>query len=166
MTAEDLTLVFDWRNHPEVRRFMYTQHLITFNEHTQWFSRASTDAHRHLLIFEKNAVPMGFIQIHQVAQGGIADWGFYVAPNSPKGTGIALGQAVLGFAFEHAKLHKLCGQVLIHNDKSIRFHLKLGFKQEGVLRQQHFDGHQFYDVVYFGILAHEWQETSRLDENL
>lgn len=159
MTNEDLSLVFNWRNHPEVRRFMYTQHLIAFDEHVQWFSRASVDASRYLLIFEQDAVPLGFINIHQVAHGGIADWGFYVAPNAPKGTGTAMGRTVLQFAFEQAKLHKLCGQALVYNAKSIQFHLKLGFRQEGVLRQHHFDGNEFHDIACFGILAHEWAAT-------
>lgn len=160
MTADDLALVFNWRNHPEIRRFMYTQHPITLDEHMQWFLRASVDSSRHLLIFERHAEQMGFINIHQVAYG-IANWGFYAAPSAPKGTGTALGQAALGFAFEQAGLHKLCGQVLVHNDKSIKLHLRLGFKQEGVLRQHHFDGHQFLDLNCFGILAHEWQTTHK-----
>jgi UDP-4-amino-4,6-dideoxy-N-acetyl-beta-L-altrosamine N-acetyltransferase len=53
-------------------------------------------------------------------------------------------------------LHKLCGQALAFNERSIRFHQNLGFRREGVLRQQHFDGEQYHDVVCFGLLASEW----------
>lgn len=159
MSKRDLALVLSWRNHPEVRRCMYTQHEISLEEHERWFERASQDSERHLLVFEIGTAPLGFINIHQIALGGTADWGFYAAPNAPKGTGRALGQATLQYAFRTAKLHKLCGQALAFNERSIQLHLSLGFRQEGVLRQQQFDGLHYHDVVCFGMLAHEWRLT-------
>lgn len=159
MNEGDLEQVLTWRNHAEVRRFMYTQHDISIEEHARWFARASQDPDRHLLVFEINTTPLGFINIIQIASGGIADWGFYLAPDAPKGTGQALAQAALRYAFEAAGIKKLCGQALAFNERSVRFHLNLGFQREGVLRQQHFDGHQYHDVVCFGMLAREWNQA-------
>lgn len=156
MTEADLELVLSWRNHPDVRRYMYTGHEITLENHTRWFSEVSKDAKRHLLIYQDRSIPMGFINIHEIASGGIADWGFYAAPNSPKGTGRSLGNAALRYAFTEVGLHKLCGQVIAFNERSIKFHQSLGFLQEAILRQQHFDGHQYQDVYCFGLLAQEW----------
>lgn len=157
MAREDLERVLDWRNHEEVRRYMYTQHKITLTEHTLWFERASTDDSRHLLILESDAIPLGFINIHQISAGGIADWGFYTAPDAPKGTGRQLGEAALDYAFSRAGLHKICGQAIAYNKRSIKFHLGLGFQQEGILRDQHFDGDCYHDVVCFGLLASDRQ---------
>lgn len=160
MTIEDLEQVLSWRNHEDVRRYMYTQHEISLSEHSRWFERASQDSSRHLLVFESNAMPLGFINFHQIAPGGVADWGFYAAPDSPKGTGRQLGQAALHYAFIHMGLHKLCGQALAYNERSIKFHRSLGFQQEGILRDQHFDGQSYHDVVCFGLLATEWQPNT------
>jgi len=160
MTAADLETVLAWRNHPEVRRYMYTQHEISLDEHTHWFEKASKNPERHLLLFESASTPHGFISIDQIAPGGIADWGFYAAPDAPKGTGRHLGQAAMRYAFTEAGLHKLCGQALAYNERSIRFHQSLGFQQEGLLRQQHFDGQRYHDVVCFGLLATEWQPNT------
>lgn len=160
MNEGDLAKVLSWRNHPEVSRYMYTQHEISIDEHARWFARVSKDPSWHLLVFEIDTNPAGFINIHQIASGGIADWGFYAAPDAPKGTGRALGQAALRYAFEAAELHKLCAQALAFNERSIRFHLNLGFQREGVLRQQHFDGQQYHDVVCFGLLASEWYQAN------
>lgn len=157
MTQSDLEQILAWRNDPEVRRYMYTQHEISLDEHTRWFERASQDASRHLLVFESDGVPLGFINIHQITTGGVADWGFYAAPDAPKGTGRQLGQAVQHYVFVQAGLHKLCGQALAYNERSIRFHQNLGFRHEGILREQHFDGQIYHDVVCFGLLASEWQ---------
>jgi UDP-4-amino-4,6-dideoxy-N-acetyl-beta-L-altrosamine N-acetyltransferase len=156
MTEGDLEQVLAWRNHLEVRKYMYTQHEISLDEHTRWFARSSQDPERHLLVFEIDGSPLGFINIHQIASGGIADWGFYTAPDASTGTGRALGEAALRYAFKTVRLHKLCGQALASNERSIRFHLNLGFQPEGVLRQQHFDGQRYFDVACFGLLANEW----------
>lgn len=158
MATTDLETVLAWRNHPEVRRYMYTQHEIRLDEHMRWFEQASRDPLRHLLIFEDGPTALGFINIHQRAPGKIADWGFYAAPDAPRGTGHALGKAALRYAFSDAGLHKLCGQAIAHNERSARFHRKLGFTQEGVLREQHYDGSQYHDVFCFGLLAEEWRE--------
>lgn len=158
MDERDLAQVLSWRNHQDIRRHMYTQHEISLEEHARWFSQASQDPARHLLMLEIDAIPLGFINIHQIAHGGIADWGFYAAPGAPKGTGRALGDAALRYVFETAGLHKLCGEALGYNERSIRFHLSLGFQREGVRRQQHFDGQRYHDVALFGLLASEWQQ--------
>ena len=156
MLDTDLELVLGWRNHPDVCRYMYSQHEITLAEHSHWFERVSQDNSYHLLIFEIDDKPLGFINIHQIAEGGIADWGFYAAPGAPKGTGKQLGQAALHYAFITTGLHKVCGQALSYNESSIRFHQRLGFQEEGRQREQHFDGQHYYDVVCFGLLASEW----------
>lgn len=157
MATADLEMVLAWRNAPEVRRYMYSQHEITLDEHRRWFERVSADPHRHLLIYEDGTSALGFVNIHQVASGGVADWGFYAAPDAPKGTGRSLGNIVLRHAFVDLGLHKLCGQALAFNERSIRFHRMLGFMQEGVLRQQYFDGQHYHDVLCFGLLAQEWR---------
>jgi len=159
MQVEDLPLVLAWRNHESVRRFMYTQHEISAEEHSGWFDRASQDPARHLLIYEQGGEPLGFAHLNELSCGGIADWGFYNAPNAPRGTGSALGRLVLWHAFDCAGLHKVCGQALAYNQRSIEFHRKMGFVQEGTLRDQHFDGQAYHDVVCFGLIVDQWQPT-------
>lgn len=160
MGSEDLDRVLVWRNHESVRRYMYTQHEITESEHRAWYTRASTDPSRHLLIYESKGVALGFAHLAELACGSIADWGFYNAPDAPRGTGSALGRLVLDYAFAQARLHKVCGQALAYNQRSIEFHQKMGFSREGVLRDQHFDGEAYHDVICFGLLASQWQSLS------
>lgn len=156
MAHADVERVLAWRNHPEVRRYMYTQHEITLDEHQRWFERTWQDPRKHLLIFEVEKQPLGFVSFTEIGTGGIADWGFYVAPDAPKGSGRELGRAALDHAFNGIKLHKVCGQALAFNERSIHFHQSLGFKQEGTLRDQHLDGERYHHVICFGLLSHEW----------
>jgi UDP-4-amino-4,6-dideoxy-N-acetyl-beta-L-altrosamine N-acetyltransferase len=136
---------------------MYTQHEITPDEHQRWFERALPDPKKHLLVFEMNHQPIGFVNFNETENGGIAHWGFYAAPDAPKGSARQLGHAALNHAFTQLKLHKVCGQALAYNERSIRFHQSQGFEQEGILRDQHFDGKRYHNVTCFGLLCHEWQ---------
>lgn len=158
MQDADLEQVLAWRNHPDVRRFMYTQHEITLEEHRVWFAAAKQDRTKNLLVYEVNNKATGFVQFTQLNASRNADWGFYLAPDAAKGTGQHLGKTALNYAFQKRQLHKVCGQALAFNEKSIRFHRALGFQQEGVLRQQFYDGTVYHDVVCFGLLASEWCE--------
>lgn len=157
MADADVERVLGWRNHLEVRRYMYTQHEITLDEHQLWFERARQDPRKHLLIFEADDQALGFVSFRELDSGATADWGFYAAPDAPKGSGRELGRVALDHAFNDIKLHKVCAQALAYNERSIEFHQSLGFQQEGTLRDQHFDGEHYHHVICFGLLSHEWQ---------
>lgn len=138
---------------------MYTQHEITLAEHQQWFERSLRDPKKHLFIFEAKHKPVGFVNFSETEIHGIAEWGFYTAPDAAKGSGRQLGHAALCHAFYKLKLHKVNGQALAYNERSIQMHQALGFQQEGLLREQHFDGVRYHHVILYGLLCHEWQPS-------
>lgn len=162
MNEGDVEMVRSWRNHPDVRKFMYTTHVVSRDEHADWFDRCSKDPDRHLLIFERDGKASGFTGLHRIAAGEIAEWGFYVAPGALPGSGAKMGCRVLDHAFENLQFHKLCGQAIAFNERSSDFHVKLGFRREGVLIEQHHDGRQYHDVHCFGLLANEWKENRKI----
>lgn len=157
MTEADLEMVLLWRNHSEVRRYMYTTHEISLEEHRNWFSRVSRESTVNLKIYELLGQACGYVNITRGRCAEVAEWGFYLAPDAPRGAGRSLGKHALNFAFNELNLHKVCGQALGFNERSIGFHKRLGFTEEGCLRDQHFDGTAFHDVVCFGLLENEWQ---------
>ena len=157
MVEADLEQVLEWRNHPAVRSCMYSTHEIRMDEHCVWFANVSNNPAVSLLIYEQVGKSQGFVNITRTCSAEVADWGFYLAPDAPKGSGSELGKQSLNYAFAQLSLHKLCGQALGFNTRSIAFHKRLGFTEEGCLREQHFDGSQFHDVLCFGLLSHEWQ---------
>lgn len=161
MIESDLEQVLEWRNQPEVRRYMYSTHEIRLEEHRKWFASACANRAVHLLIYEQNEKAKGFVNLTSTRCPKVADWGFYLAPSTPKGSGRELGRQALTYAFEKLELHKVCGQALGFNQRSIAFHKKLGFVEEGRLREQHFDGSEFHDVVCFGLLICEWQAQAK-----
>lgn len=158
--ADDLDMVRAWRNHIDVRRYMYTQHLISEAEHRAWFKCANEDPAKHLLIFERDGQPVGFVNISVIdSQAQRAEWGFYLAHAASPGSGKLLGKHALRHAFDKLQLHKVCGEALVYNERSIRFHERFGFIQEARLRDHHFNGLEYHDVIGFGLLASEWRQN-------
>ncbi len=162
MSEEDLPVVLAWRNHADVRRFMFTQHEISLDEHRKWFAKAYQDPGRCLLMVEEAKQPIGYVQLSNVEVGGVADWGFYARPDAPKGTGLKLGAMALNHAFGPLKLHKVCGQAIASNQSSIAFHHRLGFQLEGVLRDQRRIEGSYHSLHCFGLLSAEWQAKGAL----
>lgn len=162
LQATELEMVRKWRNHPDVRRYMYTQHTVGREEHQRWFEHAASNPDKHLMIFERCGVPSGFVNVTIVdPTARRAEWGFYLAPDAEKGSGSLLGRLTLAYVFTDLAQHKLCGEALAYNHRSIRFHERLGFRQEAKLRDHHFDGSQYHDVIGFGLIATEWLPETR-----
>jgi UDP-4-amino-4,6-dideoxy-N-acetyl-beta-L-altrosamine N-acetyltransferase len=156
LQAEDLDLVRQWRNSEAVRRWMFSTNTITEQEHREWFAKNQNNPLRHLLVYSEGETSLGFVNISVEAASKNAEWGFYIAPDAPPGTGQRLGKTALSYAFNVLALHKVCGHVLHFNQRSIRFHEKLGFQLEGQLRDEHYDGSTYHDVVLFGLLRTDY----------
>ena len=162
LTEADLGMILEWRNAPEVRRHMYSKHEITMEEHREWFRRMQGDRESRWFVYANEGRAEGVVYFTQYRpDSGTSFWGFYTAPGTPAGTGTRLGLDALSEAFGPLRLHKLNSEVLATNERSIRFHEKLGFQLEGRFRDFHHDGERYVDVVRVGILSSEWEERRK-----
>jgi UDP-4-amino-4,6-dideoxy-N-acetyl-beta-L-altrosamine N-acetyltransferase len=155
MTERDLASVLSWRNDPAVRACMFERDIISLEQHQEWFAAAQKNRRKALLIYEQNQEATGFMQFDIDASGQTGTWGFYMKPDHVKGSGLAMGARALIYAFSELCLHKVAAQVIVSNLASVRFHQRLGFAQEGCLRQHFYDGHAYQDVLSFGKLSSE-----------
>ena len=110
MTTADLESILKLRNHAEIRRYMLTHHEISLKEHLSWFDRASQDPSLELLVFEINKICCGFVQFKETNYSGVVDWGFYVTPDAPKGTGRKLGLSAINHAFKKKTCTRFAGK--------------------------------------------------------
>jgi len=161
MIESDLEQVLSWRNHPDIRKHMFTRQEISQSEHQAWFTGLQRDPLRCALLYEEDGLPLGVITLRRLQGMSVAEWGFYRDPAAPKGTGFPMGVLALDHAFKFLGLHKVYGEVIGSNVASIGFHRRLGFLQEGLLRD-HFETNDCYeDVLCFGILAEEWKSMRK-----
>lgn len=161
MTRDDLESVLQWRNHPDVRRFMLSQHEISMEEHTRWFERTSVDPDRRLLIVEDAAGPLGFVQFSGLLAPPPCEWGFYLVPGSPKGSGRQLGEAALEHAFRVMEVSGIRGEAFDFNSASVRFHQRLGFVQEQGAQMQHPSTCTSPALIRFILPRSKWLSSQR-----
>lgn len=160
LTEADLELILPWRNAPAERRATYSHHEITLGEHLDWFGRTQKNPTRRCYLYhDASGIPQGVVNFTDlnVAQG-TAFWGFYARPEAPFGSGQQILVAALDLAFGDLRLHKLSGEVLADNTKSLYLHKQVGFTEEGRFREQHCNGKCRIDIIRLGLLAQEWRE--------
>jgi len=157
----DKNLVRTWRNHPDVARYMYTDHEITEPEHERWFERIIRDESSHYWIITSDGKEIGVLSISQIdVQNRRCYWAYYLDPGTRgMGAGSFAEYSVLQHVFKELNLNKLCGEVLGFNRSVIKMHKRFGFAEEGVLRNHIFKHGRWHDVVCVGILRDEWERT-------
>lgn len=171
LAAADLPMVLDWRNRPAVRELMYTQHVISWDEHAAWFARLEHDATRRYFVCQAGREPVGVVGFSAMSQEhGTAEWGFYTCDPGRRGLGLPMGYLALEEAFTTLGLRKVSGEVLDLNPRGLAYHRRLGFVDEGVRRQHVLVGGSYRDVHLLAMFADAWrgglaaQLRRRLDE--
>ncbi|MBL1435356.1 MAG: UDP-4-amino-4,6-dideoxy-N-acetyl-beta-L-altrosamine N-acetyltransferase [Rhodobacteraceae bacterium] len=159
MANQDLEMVLEWRNAPKVRENMYTQQVISLNEHQNWWARVKDSDNAKYLIFEVDGVPTGFVSFTSVdLDHKTAEWAFFASSTAVRGTGSKMELLALDFAFSNLGLNKLNCEVLAFNTGVISLHKKFGFLEEGVFRDHKKLGGTFIDVYRLAIFATQWQD--------
>lgn len=157
---EDLDIVLHWRNSDRIRANMYTDRIITIDEHRAWFKRLKNDEHSLCMIFEKKKHPIGVINFTQIDPvNRTCSWGFYLGEeNLPRGTGSIMGILALDYAFERLGMHKICGEAFAFNQASIRYHQKLGFVKEGRFAKHLKKYGNYEEIISFILFKKSWKQ--------
>jgi RimJ/RimL family protein N-acetyltransferase len=91
-------------------------------------------------------------QRHRRAELGFAlkrsHWG--------RGLGTEAVRVLVAFAFGRMGLHRLEADTDPRNDASRKLLSRLGFREEGYLRERYFTMAEVQDAVFFGLLRSEW----------
>jgi len=82
------------------------------------------------------------------------------AEHQGKGIMTACCQILLNHGFGILGLNRIEIRARTDNDKSRAIPIRLGFKEEGILRQVDFNNDRYYDHVVYGLLKDEWKDLS------
>jgi UDP-4-amino-4,6-dideoxy-N-acetyl-beta-L-altrosamine N-acetyltransferase len=147
------------RNQPDVRKFMYTSHEISEQEHANWLASLQGNPRQQVFVVIKDEQAVGVVSLNAInVLHKSADWAFYLdAGLQGKGLGSVVEFWMLDYAFGVAGLEKLNCEVLAMNAAVVKMHQKFGFEIEGVRRQNILREGARIDVVLLGITKEEWQ---------
>lgn len=132
LQKEDLKMVLEWRNSERIHSVMLTDHKITWEEHCQWFDKASKNKPCRNLIFEYCNKPIGYIgytdynDVEKTCSPGayLGVVGDYV----PIDAAFVLFYKTMEYAFNVLGMDKLITEVFKTNKKALKMDKFLGFE--------------------------------------
>jgi UDP-4-amino-4,6-dideoxy-N-acetyl-beta-L-altrosamine N-acetyltransferase len=159
LDSSDSEIIHQWRNLEDVRKWMYTDHIISRDEHEAWFQRiqASNSDRYWMIVF--NGSDVGVANISQIdTRHSRCTWAFYLAEPSTRGMGVGAATEflVLEHVFGIEAINRLWCEVIESNSGVVALHERFGFRREGLLRSHIFKEGQKRNVVLLALLRSEW----------
>ncbi len=71
---------------------------------------------------------------------------------------------LMRFMFAERRYHKCLGAIFAHNEASLALTRRLGFTEEGRLREHVYFAGRYHDLVMMGMLADEFDERHAMSE--
>jgi UDP-4-amino-4,6-dideoxy-N-acetyl-beta-L-altrosamine N-acetyltransferase len=159
LSDAEIEMVRTWRNHETIREVGYTEHNISSAEHKDFFRKLKSDDHNFYWVMKENDKCLGALHIVRVDSKHRNGYlGLYMNPYIHKpGIGTLLIKYLIKLSFEIAKLHALKLETIEGNIPAIKLFNKMGFKEEGRLKEFVYKDGKWKDVLVMGITNKESQ---------
>lgn len=155
LSNEEREMVRNWRNNENIRKWMYTDHFISKEEHYRFLESLKQDKKNYYwLVKNKNNKYLGVMSFTRVDfKNRNAYFGIYSNPDEKiPGMGILLDMIAISLSFRIAKLHSLKLEVIEDNRQVVNLHQKMGFIEEGRLREFIVKDKIWKDVIVMGMI--------------
>ena len=129
LEAENIELLRQWRNAPEIVKNMEFQEYITSEMQVKWFQKIN-DINNFYFLIRKNKEWIGMIHLSAINyHKNTADAGIFISKQSYINTSIPAHAsfALLDFAFDDLKLKSIYIKVHKNNKKALKYNQHLGF---------------------------------------
>jgi len=158
LTKDSAVLIYEWANKEELRNLTGTLYPISEYEHEEWIKKMATATDKKLFLVcnKESGIPIGTIGLKNFNYTirkvdlfiSIGDDNFLSG-----GYGADAVKTLVDYCFGHLNLHKIALRVYESNERAIKCYEKVGFKREGILKDEHFSGGRYEDVIVMGIIA-------------
>jgi RimJ/RimL family protein N-acetyltransferase len=163
LCEEDVDNIMTWVNDPAVvgNFAAFAGAPIARQDELAWVRRtvAATNERVWSVFADDDGRYLGQVGLHQMhGHSKVGRLGVVIAARWEMGRGhgsAAIGRA-LDCAFGELGLHKVWLMVFRHNTRSRGIYQRIGFVEEGVLREEYFHEGGWHDMVRMSVLAHEW----------
>jgi RimJ/RimL family protein N-acetyltransferase len=158
----DAPLMAPWINNPEVTRTLLRHRPMSVHLEEEWIDRIvrSEQDLALVIMLREGDRPIGGTGLTQIdARNRHAGFGILLGEPEQwgKGYGSEATRLILGYAFETLNLNRVWLHVFEYNQRGLRAYEKVGFRREGVLRQDNYREGRYWDTIVMGILRDEWQ---------
>jgi len=135
LSDKERTMVLEWRNDPEIRKWMRNRQPISLKEHQRFIASLQRSEEKRYFVVKESEEYIGVVDFTDINRNQkSAFFGVYANPTSKKrGLGSKLLASLINYAKEELGLKLLRLEVLKSNEKAIALYKKFGFieyKQE------------------------------------
>ena len=127
LTSNEKEMVLAWRNHPNIKRWMYTQEDISLENHLNFIKSLENNNEKLYFLVKKEDEYIGVIDFTNITTNK-AEIGLYAKP-SLRGVGSVLMESIIDYGFNVLKVDALISEVFEHNESAIRLYEKFDFKE-------------------------------------
>ena len=170
LNKESIEQLRAWRNNTELRKYFREYREISKEMQEKWFentigNRFQVDFEIHD-ITEKNLIGhCGLYYIHWVNR--TAEFTIYIGNVSfrKKGYGSDALKTLLNYGFNELNLNRIYCEVFSNNE-AIKVYRKIGFKDEGVLKEHYYCDGKYWDSYILGMLKKEWNLLNKNEKEI
>ena len=165
MGPADAEALWRWNHDPEVMRWMMDDHPQNRETVRKWLTERPRNAYDDVLFGieahqngKDDGILVGLVRLHGAEpETGIAELDIYLGEKDHWGRGLATDavRAACRHGFDKMRLHKITLTVVPENEAAHRVYRKVGFVDEGRLRQTFRRDGRWYDQLTMGLLADE-----------
>jgi len=163
LAESDVDHIMTWVNDPEITGNIaaFSGRAFTRDDELAYVRRTVASTTDVVFSIEEVGTGryLGQTGIHQIHdRSKVGRLACIIAAKGDMGRGYGSGaiRLVLDHAFGPLGLHKMWLMVFRHNERGRRIYGRLGFIEEGVLREEYFHEDGWYDMVRMSMLAREW----------
>lgn len=129
--------VLAWRNHPEIRKWMYNKDVISEEDHFQFLQSLPRQRQRYYWLVKEGEKNLGVIDLSNYKTGE-SEWGFYLNPDYiGGGKAFHLFHYALHFFFHRINLKKVYGYVACENSNSLLLNELFDMKLAALIPKEH-----------------------------
>lgn len=160
-TMQDIEKRVRWLSDPLVNRNLILREPIEYKKTLKWYKEVQSDASRKDLVIDlhcgKSIGCIGLRKINLLSMSAC----FYIFIGEKEYWGQGIGKEashlLFDWAFNQLNLNKIWSNVASYNTASLALLKKIGFVQEGYLRQEEIINNRKIDIIRFGLLASEFK---------
>ena len=129
LTIEEKKMVLSWRNHPDIKRWMYTDSDISLENHLNFIDSLKDRKDKLYFLVKKDDEYIGVINFTDIKAESL-EMGIYSKP-SAKGLGSILLKTIIEYAFDTLKIKRIFAEVFSENSRAYNLYKKYGFNEIG-----------------------------------
>ncbi len=172
ISESDTSNIVKWRNSEAVRRNLFTQTILTEQQHINYLKTKVEGGScvQYIIVSpDDNDIGTAFVKKIDVINNK-GEFGMFIGEPSGRGKGYAkiVVSEMLNIAFEELHLNRVYLTVMCDNIAAVKSYKYAGFVIEGVMKEDYFREYdnKYIDVILMGITKNMWIQNKNYLSNL